>query len=48
MVSGVSLWLRGPSGDNGHDQRTSGIGSGGGDGIGSGENDASLLCYFFL
>ena len=28
LVSGVSLWLWDPSGDHGHDQRTSGVGSG--------------------
>lgn len=42
MVSGVSLWLRGPAGNNGHDGRSGGVGRGGGDVIGSGKKDACL------
>lgn len=40
-----SCWLRGPSGDNSHDQRGHGTGRGGGDGMGSNKNVACLcLC----
>lgn len=51
MVSGVSLWLRGPAGNSGHDGRSGGVGRGGGDVIGSGKKDARLCVsslHFFL
>ena len=48
MVSGVSFWLQGPSGDNSQGQRSGGIGRGGGDGIDSGKIKRCLFLSLFF